>query len=242
MENKQALRIIREMKGNYNLIARDWNNARNGSPAPLKIKLLRQIRPGWRVLDLGCGNGFALPEVIRRGGKYVGLDYSKNLLALARKKYAAEIKKGKAKFVLSEATKLPFKDSSFDFVFSFAVAHHLPSEEARLKFFKEIFRVLEKGGRAEVDVWNLFSQPFVKRMKVKERIAERPAGFGPRDLYIPWKATAGKIVQRYFHIFTKKEIIALAKKAGFKKIRADFYRRDTTKDKNGEALMMMGEK
>jgi len=241
MEQTQALKIIREMKGNYNLIARDWDNSRV-TPSPLKKNLLRPIRRGWRVLDLGCGNGFALPEVIRRGGKYFGLDYSRNLLALARKKYAAEIKKGKAKFILAEATKLPFKDSSFDFVFSFAVAHHLPSAEKRLEFFKEIFRVLKKGGKAEADAWNLLGEPFAKRFKVKERIAKQPAGFGPRDLYIPWKATAGKIIPRYFHIFTKKEIIALAKKAGFKKVRADFFRRDGMKHNNGEALVAVGMK
>ena len=179
-----------------------------------------------------------VPEVIKRGGHYIGLDISEKLLALAKKIFKKEIKDKQVKFVLGEANNLPFTKNSFDFVFSYAVMHHIPSPEFRLGFLKEIYRVLNPGGQAAIINWNLLNAWADKRFKIKEQLAHQHPGLETNDVFVPWKATASKSISRYLHIFTKPEILALAKKAGFKKYSAEFYSRAGVKEKNSEELVL----
>lgn len=273
MEKRKALRIISENKRNYNLISKEWAVSRF-QPSPLKIKLLRSIRSGFKVLDLGCGNGLMAREVIRRGGKYIGLDVSAKLLAIARRKFVAEInphtkmdmaliaschgkkkivinsrpdkcglfgvgvKSGQVKFVLGDALKLPFKKNSFDFIFSFAVMHHIPSEELRLKFLSEINRVLKDKTSAVIVNWNLLNKWADKKYNISRQLKNPEKNFGSGDVRVPWLATKGKTVKRYIHIFNKKEIVNLARQAGFKEIKADYYNRAGELESNGEELVL----
>lgn len=46
-----------------------------------------KLRPGLRVLDVGCGNGFAAGQFLARGCEVVGIDLSESGIALARKTY-----------------------------------------------------------------------------------------------------------------------------------------------------------
>lgn len=48
------------------------------------------LRPGARVLDLGCGPGLYCAELARRGMRVTGIDFSENSLAYARGQAAAE--------------------------------------------------------------------------------------------------------------------------------------------------------
>jgi len=237
MQKKQALQIIRKIRQDYNSIAKDWDFTRR-SPSDLKPKLLSAIKPGMAVLDIGCGNGLVASEVLKNGGIYVGLDISKNLLALARKKYKEEIKEGRVKFVLGEATKLPFKDNSFDFIFSFAVLHHIPSNDLRSAFFKEIYRTLAPGKEAVIIVWNLLNEWADKRFKISEQIEnnKKLSAEDSQDIFVPWKMTKGKTINRYMHVFSQEELRSLAKEAGLAVISIDLYNREGTKIKNGEEL------
>ena len=112
-----------------------------------KRQLLEQaeVRPGHRVLDVGCGTG-TLAILVKTecpDARVVGLDGDPKALAVARRK-VAEAGVGVA---LEEglAYELPYPDASFDRVFSSLVLHHL-TREHRLRSLTEILRVLAPGG------------------------------------------------------------------------------------------------
>ncbi|MDD4477301.1 MAG: methyltransferase domain-containing protein [Patescibacteria group bacterium] len=235
MNQKKALQIIRKTGENYNKMAREWSVSRD-KPSALKINLVKKIiRPRVRALDLGCGNGFLLPEILSRKGDYIGMDNSRELLRAARKKYPEH----KNKFIKGEAGKLPFKNKTFDAVFSFAVLHHIPSEKYRLKFFQEIFRVLKSGGESAITVWNLLNEWPKEKYKIAEQLKKIVSGLEEGDVFVPWKASRGKKISRYIHLFKKEELKNLAKKAGFKIIKIDYFNRAGQKEKNGEELVLL---
>ncbi len=236
MDKSKASRIIRETRDIYNSIAKEWDISRE-RPSGVKMKVLKLVKPGYRVLDLGCGNGFMTPLVLERGGVYEGLDISKNLINIARQTYRNEIKSGQAKFQVGEVTKLPYPGSSFDVIISFAVLHHIPSPELRQKFFIELARVLKPGGQGVVIVWNLLNDWSNKRFKIQQQLKEQGLSKSG-DVLVPWKATGGQIFSRYLHLFNQKELINLAKLSGLKRLKANFFTRSGALHSNGEELML----
>ncbi|HWO99713.1 MAG TPA: methyltransferase domain-containing protein [Methylococcus sp.] len=108
-----------------------------------------RIRPGQRVLDMGCGTATltlrtqqAQPEA-----EVHGLDVDAKVLAIARDK-ARKAGAGIA-WVQATATHLPYPDRSFDRVFASLMLHHLQREAKRLAL-REAFRVLRPGGELYV--------------------------------------------------------------------------------------------
>ena len=113
----------------------------------VKRQLLEQaaLRPGHRVLDVGCGTGTLLTMVKAAcpEAEVVGLDGDPKALALAQRKTA----RGEVEAKLDEglAYALPYPDASFDRVFSSLVLHHL-THEHKQRTLAEILRVLVPGG------------------------------------------------------------------------------------------------
>jgi ubiquinone/menaquinone biosynthesis C-methylase UbiE len=68
---------------------------------------LADVQPGELVLDLGCGQGVLAPHVLKRGGRYQGVDGSRTLIGLARKHHGETPKgSGRAQFILGDVRKL----------------------------------------------------------------------------------------------------------------------------------------
>lgn len=104
-----------------------------------------EIRPGCRVLDLGCGTGTMAVLIRERvpDAVVVGVDGDPKVLAIARKK-AARLSPP-VQFEEAFADHLPHGDASFDRVLSSLVLHHLTHEQ-KLAALREVRRVLVPGG------------------------------------------------------------------------------------------------
>ncbi|MDP9067984.1 MAG: class I SAM-dependent methyltransferase [Actinomycetota bacterium] len=94
------------------------------------LDALRRLRPA-TTLDVACGTGFLTRHL---PGAVVALDHSETMLGLARTKAR------NCSFLRADALRLPFKDGSFDRVFSANFYGHLQQSEAA-QFLSEARRV-----------------------------------------------------------------------------------------------------
>ena len=88
-------------------------------------------RPGERVLDVGCGSGFYVTELldqVGREGSVTGVDRAPAMLAVAAKR--AEGRDNVA-FYEADATNLPVPDGAFDAAVSVQVLEYVPDASAR---------------------------------------------------------------------------------------------------------------
>lgn len=107
-----------------------------------------EVHPGHRVLDVSCGTGTLLAllaEHVGAGGRVTGVDLSREMLEVARRKAGME----QVDFVYANAEDLPFDDSFFDRV-TISLAAHEMNREGRLNALSEMHRVLKPGGLAVV--------------------------------------------------------------------------------------------
>lgn len=103
------------------------------------------LRPGLRILDVGCGTGSVLLAAARRvpGVEITGLDPDPRVLDRARRKLArAGVT---ARLDQGYAQELPYPDGVFDRVLSTLMLHHLGSG-AKTAMLAEVRRVLAPGG------------------------------------------------------------------------------------------------
>ena len=102
------------------------------------------IEPDHRILDLGCGTGSLVVNLKRQyaSAQVVGLDPDPKVLRRARTKAVRAAVS--VQLDLGLADQLPYKDESFDHVFSSFMFHHL-NELEREKMLVEVLRVLKPG-------------------------------------------------------------------------------------------------
>jgi ubiquinone/menaquinone biosynthesis C-methylase UbiE len=93
-----------------------------------------------RVLDVGCGTGFATEALARESDHVHGIDQSPHQLARAFEKFG---RRGPVRFYLGDAERLPFPDDSFDVVWSSGSIEYWPDPVATLR---ELRRVCVPGG------------------------------------------------------------------------------------------------
>lgn len=95
------------------------------------------------VLDLGCGNGFALARLLANGSqdRFWGVDFSEELLTIARQRNlrGCELTKG-------DARNLKFDSDFFDFVYTERCLINIMDRDEQHTALREIARVLKPGG------------------------------------------------------------------------------------------------
>jgi ubiquinone/menaquinone biosynthesis C-methylase UbiE len=103
-----------------------------------------------RVLDLCCGGGRYLEALANAGARPIGLDFSSDLLQLARRRGDF------ARVVRGDMRALPFAAHAFDAVIQmFTAFGYFESDEENFRVLAEVARVLTPGGHYALDVFNL---------------------------------------------------------------------------------------
>jgi ubiquinone/menaquinone biosynthesis C-methylase UbiE len=103
------------------------------------------VRAGMRVLDVCTGPGMLAKAALERGAQAVGLDFSAQVVDLAR------IRVPEGEFHRGDARDLPFPDDSFDAVVCGYGVMHVPEPEVALR---EMLRVVRSAGRVAISVWD----------------------------------------------------------------------------------------
>ena len=170
-------------------MAESWSHHRN-KPIKEVIEFLENQKGC--ILDLGSGTG----RNFVRGREYIAVDISENMIKHA--KNAARRKGISINGIMADATALPFPDNYFDSVVCVAVIHCIESE--RQKAVNEMQRIMKKGGRALIMVWNRRQPKFL---------------FLKKQIYEPWR-TGGKTYLRYYHLYSAAELRKELESAGFK--------------------------
>lgn len=103
------------------------------------------LRPGHRVLEIGCGTGnlTLLAKELHPQAVVVGLD--PDLPALARAQRKAQRRGLDVQWDSGSATQLPYPDASVDRVLSSLMLHHVPPGE-KVQALREVRRVLATDG------------------------------------------------------------------------------------------------
>ncbi|MGM0591112.1 MAG: methyltransferase domain-containing protein [Halobacteriota archaeon] len=113
-----------------------------------------------RVLDVGCGTGFGTEGLLQHADDVHGLDQSAHQMEKAFEKFG---KRDRVNFYRGDAERLPFKDDSFDLVWSSGSIEYWPNPVAALREFR---RIVKPGGQV------LVVGPNYPKTTVMQRLAD----------------------------------------------------------------------
>lgn len=110
----------------------------------IEVRELRRrssLPGGKHILEIGCGRGVGT-KLIQKNfqPKFIdAIDLDPRMIALAKKR----VKDSSLSFQVASASRLPFKQNTFDAVVDFGIIHHIPDWKICLQ---ELHRVLKPGG------------------------------------------------------------------------------------------------
>jgi tRNA (uracil-5-)-methyltransferase TRM9 len=185
----------------FDEIAPSWYNFRHRTIFKAELESMALRWQKGRLLNVGCAHGPDFPP-FTEGFELYGIDISGKMIELAQK-YAEKFK-FKADLKQADARNLPYPDEFFDYAIAVASYHHIEGAEGRVKALVELKRVLKPGGEAFITVWNKWQTKF---------------WFKGKDTQVPWKAK-DKTLNRYYHLFSYRELEKLVRRTGFEVIKS----------------------
>jgi ubiquinone/menaquinone biosynthesis C-methylase UbiE len=137
------------------------------------IRALRHMeldRESAKILDVGCGNGIGLIQLLRLGFRpqqMSGIDIDEQRIADARERLPL------ADFRCTSAESMPYPDGAFDIVTESTMFVLMPSDDTARGIAKEMLRVTRHGGYLMLIDWR-YSKPGsdVYRSMSRKRIAD----------------------------------------------------------------------
>ncbi|HEY5593635.1 MAG TPA: class I SAM-dependent methyltransferase [Nitrospiria bacterium] len=119
-------------------------------PTPFILRALPRIRKAaasgrGHVLDLGCGEGRHTLACAREGLYAVGLDYEPLAIRRARSFAKRQKVRGRFRFMVGDAFRLPFPPNAFDAIIDYGCLHHVTIGDTR-RYLKSVLPCLKAGG------------------------------------------------------------------------------------------------
>lgn len=188
------------------------------APWPGFARLLPYLPHGAHVLDLGCGNGrlACFLDEHRRDITYLGLDFSPELLALAREATAHLSHIAFAFRIVNFADPdwmEVVEGQRFDAVLALAVLQHIPGFDRRLHLVRQAAALVQPGGVLALSNWQFTAVERLRRKIVPWwRVGIDPSGVEDGDYLLEWRR--GGVAYRYCHLVDEEEVRALAAAAG----------------------------
>lgn len=184
----------------FDRMAPGWYGFRHRSIFGPELEWLAGRWQTGRLLNLGCAHGPDFPPFAGRFELH-GVDFSREML---RHAVRYSLKQGlDVRLAQADLQRLPYDTGAFDWAISVAALHHL-NRRQQPPALRELRRVLRPGGEAFVTVWNRCQPRF---------------WFAGREAAVPWR-TGGETLLRYYHLFSRRELERLAKRAGFRVLRS----------------------
>jgi len=184
----------------WNAIAKSFDSTRR-QPWKECIDFINTLSKTSTVADIGSGNGRHLIPCAKHCKKVIGIDVSKELLEIVKKKVCKN-KLSNVELIHSDAVNIPLRNYCVEAVLYIATLHNISERYRRTKSLKEINRILKPGGKAIISVWSRwqdkFRQHFLKKMFTQLGGNE----FGDIDIY--WRQH-GLNISRFYHLYSKRE-------------------------------------
>ena len=181
------------------------------------------VKPGQKVLDLGCGDGTTAIPSAQAGAEVLGVDIAANLVAAGNRR-AQELGLKNIRFQEGDACDLrPLEDKTFDLVVSVFGAMFAPKPA---EVAKEMVRVTRPGGRVVMGNW-IPNDPTLVAQVLKISSAYTPPP--PEGFVSPmtW-GVESNVLERF-------------QAAGIARDKVSFMRDNFTFDREGDAAQFVGD-
>lgn len=157
-----------------------------------EIVAMLSLKPGLKVLDVGCGIGGSGFYMVKNFNVQVlGVDLSTNMIQIGKQR-AIEFKDDKVEFVVQDVTSAEYEPESFDVIYSRDTILHI---EDKKSLFANFLKWLKPGGEVLIS-------DYCK---------------GPQELSDVMKAY---IAKRQYHLLSPEEYGKLLEEVGFSDVKA----------------------
>ena len=165
--------------------------------------------PAGRLLDIGCGPGILTSELLNRGREVFSIDLSMRMLTNAQVSINENPHRIRAQFSNCEASKICFRDKSFEFVLCIGVIFYV---EDYLAVMREIYRILKERGTAVVQI-NKTASPWLYRTMI------------PVYRWLKTKFTGKQYDKMKFkyNVFYYKRFLREVEQIGYRPERIEYY-------------------
>lgn len=185
------------------------------------------------ILELGTGTGRYAIYTGRKGYSFTGIDLSKEMLAIAKKK--AEKEKIHLNLLAVQAEDLPFRNNSFSCVICIHTLQYILNP---LKAIKEAYRVLKPGGRL---ILSSETDYFYRRLPFFKKLLQRKVRFR----YFSTKELKLLLKEVKFTIIFERGLFFLGSIAFYRKLPGTFIKlisKFHKMIKKGSILILVGVK
>ncbi len=218
MNSTTAERLLAVNREFYNRFGDSFSATRQRLQPGVK-KILDSIQADDSVLDLGCGNGNFLRELVRRGHKaaLLGVDFSLPLLRDAESApgvefHAADLSQLSPTRTMSVISNQWSVTDNWSLITCFATLHHIPSNEIRLNILRTVKKLLKPNGKFILSNWQFLNSAKLRsRIQPWDRVNINENDVDEGDYLLDWRSGGEGL--RYVHQFSAEELLRLAEQA-----------------------------